>query len=127
MAKAFMSAKGIGHRSERHLQIWLKLFGIGDITRHFAHAVQIIGKTNQLGGNIANFAKRPHHHCGARNFPEGADMRQARRSIAGLKQHKALVRRRFLIAFQHPPRLFKGPGFCAERSVAQIRHNDSPN
>src|ERR1700722_15768378 len=48
------------------------------------------------------------HHGGARDLAEGADMRQARRTVAGLEQH--LVLRLFLQPRHNRLRLLERPG-----------------
>ena len=84
---------------------------IGHIVRHFAQAVHIIGKGDELGRNLV-VGEQPesltHHGC-ARHFAECADMRQARGAIAGFKQNFSFMRL-LGAAGQQFAGLFKGPG-----------------
>ena len=127
MAKALVGAKGIRHRGQRFLQMWRQAVGIGHIARHLAHPVQIIGKTDELGWNIADHLKGVFDHGCPGHLAKGADMRQARGAIAGFEQDIALFWRALGITFEHPAGFFKRPGLALESGVAQIRHCCSPS
>ena len=75
--KAFMGAKGVGHSGQRLLQMRLQHVLVGNIIRHFAQAIHIIGDANQLGGSPGQRFKCPTHHGGASHFAKRANMRQA--------------------------------------------------
>ena len=51
-AKAGMCSKRIGHGCQRLLQVFLQRFGVWHVARHLAHAVQIVGKTDQFGRDV---------------------------------------------------------------------------
>ena len=79
--------------------------------RHLAQAVHVVGEGEQPGRNVgAMTLEGAAHHGGAHHLAEGADMRQARRAVAGLEQHIAFGRRRFLVARDQLARLLEGPG-----------------
>ena len=51
---------------------------LGQIVRHFAQAIHVVGKGDQMGGNVADIdLEGVAHPAGAGDFAEGADMRQA--------------------------------------------------
>ncbi len=126
IGKAVMRAKGIRHVAERPLQILLQRRRIGHILRHFAHAIQIVRETDEARWNIGNRLKRLPDHRGARDLAKRTDMRQARRAIAGFKQHIALFRGGFGEPFDQFARFFKGPGFGSHCGVAKFGHGSRP-
>ena len=60
---------------------------LGQIVGHFAQAIHVVGKGDQMGGNVGHGLEGLAHPAGARDLAEGADMRQAGGAIAGLEQH----------------------------------------
>ena len=62
------------------------------VVRHLAQAVHVVGEGEQPGLDLVlgQHAEGVAHHGGARDLAEGADMRQARRAVAGLEQHLVL-------------------------------------
>ena len=122
MTEALIFLKRIWNRGQGPLQMRGQPLRIWHIARHFAHAVEIIRKTNKPGWDVAQFLKGAHDHCGARHFAKGANMRQPAGTIAGLKQDIAFFRQLLFKAFQNPPRLFKGPGFRLSSSVTHFGH-----
>ena len=111
MGKALEFIEGVGHLCQRLAQMQAEHVLIGHIVRHFAQAVHIIGKGDELGRNLV-VGEQPesltHHGC-ARHFAECADMRQARGAIAGFKQNFSFMRL-LGAAGQQFAGLFKGPG-----------------
>ena len=62
---------------------------VGYVFRDLAHAVHIVGEAEQPRRDLV-LGDQPEggaHHGGAGNLAEGADMRQARGTVAGLKQN----------------------------------------
>ena len=110
-AKAVVFAERIGHRCQRALQMFFQCGGVGHVTRHLAHPVQIVGKAHQPRRNVADLLKCAADHRRARNFAEGPDMRQTRRAIAGLEQDVPLLGGLVCIAFQHPTCFLERPRF----------------
>ena len=101
---------GIGHRGQRLLQMRLHgLFGRHGIG-NLAHAVEIVGETDQPGRDLIarQQAEGGAHHGGAGHFAKGADMGQARRAITGLEQSFALAR--LFQPFDELARFLERPG-----------------
>ena len=80
-----MGAKRIRHLGQRLIEVFLQQILIGQIARHFAQTVHIIGKRNQACRTIGEYRKRMAHHARARNLAKGSNMRQTRGTIACLK------------------------------------------
>ncbi len=94
VAKArIVAAERIGHGRQRHLHIGLERGTVRDILRNLAHAVHVIGKAQQPGGDFVagQQAEGGADHGGARHLAEGADMRQPRGAVAGLEQYRTLA------------------------------------
>ena len=126
VAKALIFLKRIWHRGQRLVHMLGQHLLLRHIPRHFAHPVQVIRETDQLCRNVRDLFKGPLDHRGAQHLTKGADMRQARRPIARLKQHIALLWRCLGITFEHRARFFKRPGLACQSSVTKIRHVDHP-
>jgi hypothetical protein len=95
-------------------------FLVGHVVRHLAQAVHVVGKCDQASPDpvLGQHPKGMTHHGRARDLAEGADMRQARRAIAGLEQH--FVLRPLFQARDNRPRLFERPGAGLFGKRAQI-------
>ena len=76
MTKAFELFEGVGHRCQRLLQVPRQHILLRQVAGHLAHAIQVIRKTDELGGNVADHLKRAPDHRGAQHLAKGADMRQ---------------------------------------------------
>ena len=50
--EAFMGAEGIGDRGERLAQIGGQHVRLRQIVGHFAQAIHVVGKGDQMGGNV---------------------------------------------------------------------------
>ena len=122
MTEALIFPKRIWNRGQGPLQMLGQPLRIRHIARHFAHAIEIIRKTDEPGWDVTQFLKCAHNHCGTRHFAKGANMRQPAGAIARLKQDIAFFRRLLFKAFQDPPRLFKGPSFRLSSSVTHFGH-----
>ncbi|MEI9930928.1 MAG: hypothetical protein WDM89_10355 [Rhizomicrobium sp.] len=88
VAIALCRAERIGDRRQRLAEIRGHHLLVRHIVRHLAQTVHVVRHREQSRLHI-----RPHqlkcapHPCRARDFAEGADMRQAGRAIAGLEQN----------------------------------------
>ena len=92
------------------------------VVRHLAQAVHVVGEGEQPRRHVGEAREGLTHHGRAHDLAEGADMRQARRPVAGLEQHMALVRRRAADAREQPARLVERPGARREGEVAFAGH-----
>ena len=122
-----MRAERIGHVRQRPLHVSDERFRIGDVVRNFAHAVHVVGHTDDFGGDlvVGQHAEGMAHHRGAHDFPEGADMRQAARAVAGFEHHHVL--RMALMPLEHEARLFEGPSFGGGGEGGKIGHQANPS
>ena len=100
----------IRHARQRLAEIGRQHLLVGDVVRHLAQAVHVVGEGEQPGLDLVlgQHAKGMAHHGGARDLAEGADMRQARRTVAGLEQH--LVLRTLFQPRDNRFRLLERPG-----------------
>jgi hypothetical protein len=92
LAKTRMRAERIGYLGQRLAEMLLQHVLVRHVVRHFAQAVHIVGEGDQprLDLVVGEHAEGMTHHGGARDFPEGADVRQAGRAVAGLEDHLVL-------------------------------------
>jgi hypothetical protein len=94
---------------------------IRHVVRDLAHAVHVVGKAQQLGGDLVlgQHAKRRAHHGRARHLAEGTDMRQAGRAVAGLEQHDIgeLV---LFVTLDDLARFLERPGFRFRGGLTQF-------
>ena len=74
------------------MQVLAQHLRVRDALRHLAQAVHVVGEGDQARGPVVarQGAKGVAHHGGAGDLAEGAHVRQARRAIAGLQDHRAL-------------------------------------
>ncbi len=88
-----VAAERIGHGRQRHLQIGLEGRAVRHVLRDLAHAVHVVREAKEAGLDLAfrQHLEGVAHHGGARNLAEGADVRQARRAVAGLEQHRLVA------------------------------------
>ncbi len=105
--EACMRAERIGHFGQRLAEMLRQHLLVGNVVRHLAQAVHVVGERDQPGLDrvVGQHAEGVAHHGGARDFAESADMRQAGRAVAGLEDH--LVLRALLSAARRscaPPR-----------------------
>ncbi len=86
-AEARMRAEGIGNLRQRLAEIFRKQLLVRHVVRNLTQAVHVVGESEQLGLDlvVGQHAKRMAYHRGACDLAEGADVRQARGSIAGLE------------------------------------------
>ena len=56
--------------------------------RHLAHPVHVVGEGDQPARPVDHLGQRVADHQGARHLLEGAEMRQARRPVAGLEDDR---------------------------------------
>ena len=52
VAKTFVGPERIGNRRQRFAQVLAEHFGVGQVVRHFAKSVQVVGKGEQLGRDV---------------------------------------------------------------------------
>ncbi len=90
LAKRRIFAEGVAHHGQGLVQVLAQNLSIGDALGHLAQAVHIVGEADQprrpdaAGHGLEGLA----HHGRARDLAEGADVRQARRTVAGLEDHR---------------------------------------
>jgi hypothetical protein len=118
-----MRAEGVRHFRQRLAEILFEQFLVRHVVRHLAQAIHVVGERQQPGLDLVlgQHAKSVTHHGGARDLTEGADVRQARRAIAGLEQH--FVFRLFLQPRHDRLRLLERPGvglFGERPQVARV-------
>ena len=89
LAETRMRAERIGHLRQRLAEMARHHLPLGDVVGNFAQPVHVVGKGDQprLHLVFGEHAERMPHHRGARDLAEGADMRQAGRSISGLENN----------------------------------------
>ena len=120
-AIALMRAERVGHGGQRLLQERMKFLGVRHRVRHLAHAVHVVRHADQARGVGAagQRLERAADHGRAHDFAERADVRQARGAIAGLEDHRCILRParlfQLLDARFQLAGLFEGPGFCGLR------------
>ena len=127
VAEAGIFTEGIGHRGQRLLQVLPQHLGVRNVVRDLPHPVQVVGKTEQARGDIADKFEGAADHRGPRDLAEGADMRQARGPVTGLEQDVSLLGILLLVTFQHPTGFLEGPGLGIHRRIAQGGHGCSPS
>ena len=122
VAEALVFTEGIGNRGQRLLHVGQKHIAVRHVVGNFAHPIKVVRETNQPRRDIRDHLKGTADHRRAEHFAKGANMRQARRAVARLKEDIALFRRRLFIAFEQRAGFFKGPGFAVHRDATQIGH-----
>ena len=105
-----MRAERIADLRQRLAEILFQHLLVRHIVRHLAQAVHVVGERQQFRFDLVfgEHAKCVAHHGGARHFAKRADMRQARRTVAGLEQH--FILRLFLQPRDNLLRLLERPG-----------------
>src|SRR6185437_5130197 len=85
-------AERIGHPGQRLAEMLRHHLPVGDVVRHLAQRVHVIGEGDEPGLDLVagEHAERVPHHRGARDLAESTDMRQAGWAVAGLEDHLAL-------------------------------------
>ncbi len=92
LAERRIFAERIAHHGQRLVQILAQDLGIRNALRDLAQPVHIVGKADQpcrpgaAGHGLESLA----HHGRARHLAEGADVRQPRRPVAGLEDHRTI-------------------------------------
>ena len=102
-------AERIGHGGERLAEMLRQHLLVGHVVGHLAQPVHVVGEAEEPGRHVAQPLEGLAHHGGAHDLAEGADMRQARRSVAGLEQDIALGGRLALQACDELAGLLKRP------------------
>ena len=110
LAEARVRAERVGHAGERLAEMSFDHLLVRDIVRDLAQPIHVVGEGEQTGLHavVGEHTKRVAHHGGARDLAEGADVRQAGGSIAGLEDH--LVLRLAREARDDLARLLERPG-----------------
>ena len=122
LAETGVSAERVGHLGQRLAQMLGHHLLVGDIVRHLAQAVHVVGEAEQPGRQVGEQAEGLTDHGGAGDLAEGADVRQARRAIAGLEQHIAFGRRRVLETLHQLAGFLEHPGLVVGRGGLEITH-----
>jgi hypothetical protein len=88
-------AEGVAHTRQRQVQILAQHFRVWDALGHLAQPVHVVAEGDQARRPMiaGQGAEGVAHHGRARHLAEGAHVRQARRAIAGLKDHRPLQHR----------------------------------
>ena len=95
---------------------------VGDVVRHLAQAVHVVGETEEARGNVRQALKGAANHGGAHHLAEGSDVRQAGGAIARLEEHVALVWRLPVQALEKLAGLLERPGLCRSSKLTFGRH-----
>ena len=124
--EAVILAERIGDLGQRLAEMAFDDFTVGNVVRRLAQAVHVVGEGDQprLDRVAGQHAEGVPHHGRARHLAEGADMRQARRPVAGLEDDFGFFRA--LETLDQLARLFERPGLGHGRRLAQglQRHFD---
>ena len=114
VTEARMIAEGVGDLRERLAEMLSHHLLVGDVARHFAQAVHVVGEADQPRRDLVlgEHAEGVAHHGGAGDLAEGADMRQARGAVASLENDGAGGLRDALQPGQDLARLLEGPGLA---------------
>ena len=91
--RRMLVAERVRHRGQRLAEMGRQHLLVGHVVGHLAQPVHVVGEAEQPRRHVAQPLERAAHHGGAHDLAEGADMRQARRAVAGLEQHVAFRRR----------------------------------
>ena len=121
-AEAREGAEGIGHGSERFAEMLRQHLPVRHVVGHFAQAVHVVGEGEEPARQVRKPPEGLAHHRGARDLGEGADVRQARGTVAGLEEHVALGGRLAVEPYQQLSRLLEGPGPGQKREFPLARH-----
>ena len=110
-AKAAVCAERVAHLGQRLAQVFSQHFGVRNAVWHLAQPVHVVGKGDQarLHAGHQRFEGAA-DHGGAYHFAKGADVRQARRTITGLEDHRVAGRDAVRIARQHLAGFLERPG-----------------
>lgn len=94
-AEAVMGAEGVADDGQRLAQILDQRLLVLDVVGNLAQAVHVVAEGDQARGDglVGQSAERLAHHGRARHFTERAQVRQARRTVAGLENHRLGQRR----------------------------------
>ena len=108
-----VTVERVRHHGQRHVQVGLEEGAIRHVVRDLAHAVHVVGETEQFGRHLVagQHAERVADHRRARHLAERADMRQARWSVARLEQHGG-GEIAALVALDDLARFLERPGFA---------------
>ena len=111
--RGIVTAERVWHHGQRLVQMRLERSPVRHIVRNLAHAIQVVGKAQQLGLHavLGQDMKGVPNHCRACDFAERADMRQAGRPVAGFKQH-LLGKAGLFIPFDDLARFLEWPGLA---------------
>ena len=113
-------AERIGDAGQRLAEMLAQHVAVGDVVGHLAQAVHVVAERDQARRLVAQRMEGVAHHRRAQHFVERADMRQARRAIAGFEQDRCATGLAVRKAFQQLARLFERPGLGVESGGAQI-------
>ena len=91
MAEARVLAERVRHLRQRLAEMRGHHLLVGDIVGHLPEPVHVVGEADQAGRHLVlgEHAEGMAHHGGAGDLAERADMRQARRPVAGLEDDGA--------------------------------------
>ena len=83
-------AEGIGHGRQRLVEVRRQHVLVGHVVGHLAQAVHVVGEADEprLDAALGQHLEGVPHHGRARHLAEGADVRQPRRPVAGLEDHR---------------------------------------
>ena len=121
VTEAFVLAEGVGHLCQRFSQVGAQLLGVGDVVRHRAQGVHVVGEGEQLGRDLGQGREGVADHGGAGDLGESADVGQAGRPVTGLEQD--------VLRGSAPDMVEKFPGFDkwpGRHAIAPPRAGCSP-
>jgi hypothetical protein len=109
VAVALMRAERIGDRRQRPLQEGLDLLRMGDVVRQLSQPIHVVGEGVEPGRDVREPLEGTADERGPEDLGEGADMRQAGWTIAGLEEDEPLLGRTLLDTIQKCCGLGDGP------------------
>ncbi len=94
--EALVLAERVAHAGDRLVAVLLQHLAVGHVLGDLPEPVHVVGEDDQLGGDgvLGQRAEGVAHHGGPRGLAEGAHVRQARRAIAALEDHRLVERRK---------------------------------
>jgi hypothetical protein len=89
-AEAVMGAERVADHGQWLAQVFDQRLLVLDVVGNLAQAVHVVAEGDQARGDcvVDQGAEGVAHHGRARHFAEGAQVRQARRTVAGLQDHR---------------------------------------
>ena len=109
-AETLVGAEGVRNPGQRLAEMLLHHRPVRDVVGHLAQRVHVVGEGHEARRDVAHRREGVAHHGRARDLGEGADVGQARGTVAGLEERIPLRRRRAADALQQGRGLLERPG-----------------